>query len=148
MHLRRAMLLFAIVLGLAAMAAALTRPPAERANPRPAPPRSAVPARTPRLPAEVRLDTARRPRTRVVRAGRRTIVTVDVKDPGQVELAGLGLTASAEPLTPARFDVLAPKAGRYEVLYTPAGELASRRAGVLKVSSGGSSAPAGTGSER
>jgi hypothetical protein len=133
MHLRRAMLLFAIVLGLAAMAAALTRPPAQRA---PAPPKAPSPSlaiRETRPAAQVRFDAALKPRTRSIEAGRRTVVTVDVEHPGQVELEGLDLTAAAEPLTPARFDVLALRAGRHEVLYTPAGELASRRSGVLRV---------------
>jgi hypothetical protein len=146
MHLRRAMLLFAIVLGLAAMAAALTRPPAQRRTAPSAAPPPALAVRETKPAAQVGFDTALRARTRSIKVGRRTVVTVDVKKPGQVELDGLGLTAAAEPLTPARFEVLALRAGRHDVLYTPAGELASRRAGVLRVSSGGSAA--GAGSER
>jgi hypothetical protein len=138
------MLLFAIVLGLAAMAAALTRPPAQRRTAPSIPPPPALAQREAKPAAQVRFDTALRARTRNIQAGRRTVVTVDVEKPGQVELAGLGLTAAAEPLTPAHFDLLAVKAGRYEVHYTPAGELASRRAGVLRVSSGSASGAAGS----
>jgi hypothetical protein len=138
------MLLFAIVLGLAAMAAALTRPPGQRRTAPSIPPPPALSQRESKPAAQVRFDTALHARTRRIQAGRRTVVTVDVEQPGQVELAGLGLTAAAEPLTPARFELLALKSGRYEVLYTPAGELASRRAGVLRVSSSGSGAVAGS----
>jgi hypothetical protein len=127
------MLLFAIVLGLAAVAAAVTRPPAPRA-PTPATAGSpSPPARETTPTTQVHFDAAGRKRTRSIQAGRRSVVTVAVEDPGQVELDGLGLTANAEPLTPARFDVLALRAGRHDVLYTPAGEIASRRLGVLRV---------------
>jgi hypothetical protein len=133
MHLRRAMLLFALVLGLSAMAAAVTRPRhVSHPRPRPAPP--SVPARVAPPPVHVRFSDRGRPRRRSIEAGRRAIVTISVRRPGQVDVAGLGLTASAEPLTPARLDVLAPKRGRFSVLYTPAGELAARRLGALVVS--------------
>jgi hypothetical protein len=138
------MLLFAIVLGLAAMAAALTRPPEQRRTAPSIAPPPALAHRESKPAAQVHFDTALRAHTRTIQAGRRTVVTVDVATAGQVELAGLGLTAAAEPLTPARFELLAVKAGRYEVLYTPAGELASRRAGVLRVSSGNASGAAGS----
>jgi len=141
------MLLFAIVLGLAAMAAALTRPAAQRSTSSPAPPPPGRATRETRPAAQIRFDTAQRPRTRTTQVGRRTVVTVDVENPGQIELDGLGLSAAAEPLTPARFDLLALRAGRYDVLYTPAGELANRRAGALRVSAAGGS-DAGAGSER
>ena len=132
MHLRRAILLFAIVLGLAAMAAAVSRPTARDTASRPPPART--PAKRKGAPtAQVRYDLTRGARSQIVPAGRRIIVTVAVDRPGQVGLEGLGLSAPAEPLTPARFDVLAPKPGRYPLRYTPAGETSSRSAGVLRV---------------
>jgi hypothetical protein len=126
------MLLFAIVLGLAAMAAAVSRP---RARDTASPPQPATnPAKRKGPPtAQVRYDLTQRARTQVVPAGRRIVVTVAVNRPGQVELEGLGLSAPAEPLTPAHFDVLAPKPERYPLRYTPAGENSSRSAGVLRV---------------
>ena len=126
------MLLFALVLGLSAMAAAVTRRDVSHPRPRPAPP--TVPARAVPPPIRVRFTDRGRTRRRRIEAGRRAIVTVSVRHPGQVDVAGLGLTASAEPLTPAQLDVLAPKPGRFSVLYTPAGELAARRLGALLVS--------------
>jgi hypothetical protein len=134
MHLRRAMLLFAIVLGLAALAAALQRPSTNR-SPKPSvEPPPALAQREARPTPQLRFDADNPRQRRRLGEGRRASVTVNVVKPGQVELAGLGLTAAAEPLTPARFDVLTPRPGRYEVLYTPAGELASRRVGMLIVS--------------
>ncbi|HEU0024942.1 MAG TPA: hypothetical protein VFQ12_09940 [Thermoleophilaceae bacterium] len=124
MHLRRALLLFAIVLGLAALAAALSRP-ADRggAEPEPttAPPASTA---TPRAPAAVSFQ-ASRPRRRGLDAGRAAEVLVVVDSPGQVEIPGLGLSAPADPLTPARFDVLEDEPGRYPILFSPASVPAS-----------------------
>ena len=48
---------------------------------------------------------------------------------GQVELSELGMSANADALTPARFDVLAADPIRVAVRFTPAGadELRGRR---------------------
>lgn len=135
MHLRRALLLFAIVLGLAAVAAALSTPPQQRrAEPRRAdrPP----PRRQPRAAAQVTRILFRqrgRPAVRRLDVGQAAVVTVEVERPGQVELPALGMAASAEPLTPATLEVLPPSAGRYQLRFTAAGELASERLGVLAV---------------
>ena len=132
MHLRRALLLFAIVLGLAAIATSLSRPPESRDEPAtdtaqaPAPSTGGEPA-TARFPAEGE------PRLRRVPAGRAATVTVAVSEPGQVTIPGLGLSAPAEPLTPARLDVFAPEAADYEVRFTPAGEGAGRTVGTLEI---------------
>ena len=131
MHLRRAMLLFALVLGVAAMAAALSSPRDNRLSPKrgaePVPPAEAA-----QQPLRARFNTAAKARTRTIEVNRRAVVTVSAQRPGLAELDGLGLTAATQPLTPARFDVLASRAGRFEVLYTPAGELKARRVGVLE----------------
>jgi len=50
-----------------------------------------------------------------------------------VELAGLGQTAAAEPLTPARFEVLESQAGRYKVRFTPATDTEARTLGTLLI---------------
>ena len=41
--------------------------------------------------------------------------------PGTVVIPGLGLSASADAVTPARFDVLEHRPGRYPILFAPAG---------------------------
>ena len=133
MHLRRALLLFAIVFGLAALAAALTRP-ADRSDddPEPTPPALVEGAAE---PTDVVFD-ASTPRRRGLDAGRSAELLVEVDDAGQVEIPGLGLSAAANPLTPARFDVLEDRPGSYPILFARASADASAepdRAGTLVI---------------
>lgn len=139
MQLRRALLLFAVVLGLAALAASLSRPredtrdgtpaagaesgaPAEGARQTPAD-GARAPVATAKPPAEgtklVSFD-ASRPRARRVEAGRALTVTVAVEAPGTVEIASLGLSAAADSLTPARFELLEREPGRHTIRFAPA----------------------------
>ena len=132
-RLRRALLLFAIVLGLAALVAGLSGP-ADRSDRAPGgggPPAATEPALS-SGPAEVRFDAAE-PRRRAVLAGQAAEVYVEVDRPGQVEIPDLGLSAVAEPTTPARFDVLQHQPGSYPMRFVPAGEEPSERAGTLVV---------------
>jgi hypothetical protein len=141
-HLRRALLLFAIVLGLAAIAASLSRPSNQpRQNP---PPTTPSPMRTekPQLapggasasgPPEPLLLSAKRHETRHLRAGQPATLEVAVDEPGQVQLAALGMSSTAEPHTPARFDILVRDQGRYPVNFTPSGGDETRPAGTLIV---------------
>jgi hypothetical protein len=50
-----------------------------------------------------------------------------------VALEGLGLVAAAEPLTPARFDVLGRRPGRHRVRFTAAGGDEAATVGTLAV---------------
>ena len=139
MHLRRALLLFAIVLGFAAIAAWLAPPPTDEdadepsttvEAPAPAPDDRAPAARA---PEELGFVTGEEePERRRVEAGRRAVVTVAVQDSGQVSIEGLGLLQSAEPGTPARFDVLLTRAGRYEITFQPV-EGRPERIGIIEV---------------
>ncbi len=138
MELRRALLLFAIVLGLAAIVTSVSRPP-ERAqrDDRSGPPAGSTrsPAANPRrndLPAQVSFSAAK-PGARRLEVGRPGTVIVKVPLPGQVELEGLGLSASAEPLTPARFEVFAARPGRHRVRFTPSPGREARSAGTLRI---------------
>jgi hypothetical protein len=142
-HLRRALLLFAIVLGMAALVASLSRPVEERRDnsaareseePREPGPPTARPAPEPSLPPELSFE-ASEAETMKLRAGAAVTVEVSVEEPGSVEIPGLGLNSPADPLTPARFDVLASRPGRYELLFTPAGGNPSEPAGRLVVTS-------------
>jgi len=73
-----------------------------------------------------------------MRAGEAATLEVAVDEPGTVEIPDMGLSAAAEPVTPARFDVLATRPGRYELLFTPAGgDRESEPAGRLVVTSSG-----------
>jgi hypothetical protein len=137
-HLRRALLLFAIVLGLAAIVTSITRPGddrQERQPPPPAPAQEAAPKRD-SANAEVkqlRFEATGKPRAQRLALGRPAVVIVEADQPGQVDVEGLGLTAPTAPETPARFDVLADEAGRYELRFTPAGRDESELAGTLVV---------------
>lgn len=138
-HLRRALLLFVIVLGTAALVASLSRPVEDRdERDRPVDPGPATaapgPAADPPKPVsfDAALDESRRLRT-----GRAATLEVSVGEPGNVEIPGLGLSAPAAPLTPARFDVLPARPGDYSILFTPAAGDGSEPAGRLVVTSAG-----------
>jgi hypothetical protein len=152
-HLRRALLLFAIVLGMAALAASLSRPVADRADDRAAQPpaeqqREREPARPAPRPPTAAPTPSSAPRapltfaagadeTRRVRAGEAATLEVAVDEPGSVEIPGLGLTATADPLTVARFEVFPSRPGRYEIVFTPAAGDDATPAGELVVTSAG-----------
>jgi len=141
-HLRRALLLFAIVLGMAALVASLSRPVEERrddsaqSEPREPEAPTASPTPAPDVPEALSFDAAENETMRL-RAGDAATVEVAVEEPGSVEIPGMGLSATADPVTPARFDVLASRPGRYELLFTPAGGSPSEPAGRLVVTSAG-----------
>jgi hypothetical protein len=134
-HLRRALLLFAIVLGLAAVAASVSRPGDERDATPPArtlPEPTVAPAPgSPPAGVEVFFDAAA-PRSQGMQAGTAATVYVSVPQAGQVEIPDLGLSSPAEPLTAARFDILHSSTGRFPIQFVPAGA-EPRRAGTLVV---------------
>jgi hypothetical protein len=121
-HLRRALLLFAIVLGLAAVAASFSRSGDEAAEspPAAAPEQPTVsPGPSAERPTRLRFNAAR-DQTRRLEVGRPATVEVAVDEPGQVEIPLLGLSSPAGPVTAARFDVLPSEARRYPIVFTPA----------------------------
>ena len=128
--MRRAILLFALVLGLTALAAAVSPSRSkDDAAVVPASPVSAAEA----LPRQVVLDTRRSRRPQVLRArvGEHIVLSVLASDGGLATVPRLGRTASVSPAAPARFDVLAPPAGRYDVMFEASGSGEPRRAGTL-----------------
>lgn len=140
MELRRALLLFAIVLGMAAIAISVSRPP-DRGQERDA--GNGFEATAPRAPqakprpngihvAQINFAAAH-PTLERLAAGRAATVSVSVPAPGQVELDGLGLSAAADPMTPARFELLENRPGVYEIRFTPAGGGVQQDAGKLAV---------------
>jgi hypothetical protein len=141
-HIRRALLLFAIVLGMAALVAALSRPVDERRSRTVTSeqPEAGAPTATPGRQAEaqsvVSLDATEN-QTKKVAEGSAVTVEVSVGDPGDVQIPDLGLSAAAEPFTPARFDILADELGSYELLFSPADGADPEPAGKLVVTSAG-----------
>lgn len=139
MHLRRALLLFAIVLGLAAVAASVSRPGDDSRDSEQAvsPPRTqgeptVSPGTAGEPPVTLRFN-AEREQIRRLELGRAATLQVSVDEPGQVEIPLLGLAAPAEPVTPARFDIFASEAGRYPIGFTAASEDEPRPAGILDI---------------
>ena len=139
MHLRRALLLFAIVLGTAAFVASLSQPAEERPEPnRSGEPRvpTATPAPSSRPKRPISFE-ARRDESRRVRAGQAATLEVAVTEPGSVEIPSLGLSSPAAPLTPARFELFPAEPGDYEIVFTAAADAERRPAGRLVVTSAG-----------
>ena len=140
MHLRRALLLFVIVLGLAAVLASVSGPrdasddPGEETLIEAEQP----PTASPGVPAAVELTLfAAEPQPQRIRAGQAATLFVEVEEPGQVAIPDLGMAAVAEPLTPARFDVLTRQTGRHPIEFQPAGaDDAQVRVGTLVVVEG------------
>ena len=137
MELRRALLLFAIVLGIAAIATSLSGPDnreekTERSRAEPATP-SAGPQPEGTEPAAISFTTQGTPVTERLGSGRAAAVIVEVGRPGQVELAGLGLSDTADPLTPARFDVFERRPGSYDVRFIPAQSGEVQTIGELRI---------------
>jgi hypothetical protein len=121
--LRRALLLFAIVLGAAAIASSIARSPERDRAPAsdttsegaPQATEAVATAASPRATRAVTVRAGRRLRAVELSPGRPLTLIVAVKAPGQVEIPRLGLIEDAEPLTPARFDLLVSSPGRYLV---------------------------------
>jgi hypothetical protein len=138
-HVRRALLLFALVLGVAALAAAVSQPRqgAREAQPREPGAPTATPARPSDqagfAPTSIEFPAGAGRPTRRLEAGRSATVTVQVTEPGEVTLEGLGLVAAAEPLTPARFEVLESRPARHRVRFTPAGTDEATTVGTLAI---------------
>ena len=76
---------------------------------------------------------AARDQTRHLAAGQPATVVVEVEEPGQVEIPLLGVDSPAEPLTPARFEVLTSEVRRYPITFTPASGDETAPAGTLAV---------------
>ena len=123
MHLRRAVLLMALVLGVVALVEALVPVPRERRAAEPGI-RAPLPAPAPRGGAlrtlRLRYPSPRRvPRLRVA-AGAHLVLEVATSTAGLASVARLDLVQAAEPGTPASFDVLIAQPGTYAVAFDPA----------------------------
>jgi hypothetical protein len=135
-HLRRALLLFAIVLGLAALATSVSGPSREDdAERRSEPPQVSEASPGPGAPGhtELRLEGRRGKRRAALEEGQAATLVVPVTEPGQVELPELGLTSSGAPLTPASFELIGDERGSYAVTFRPADSDEPRTLGKLIV---------------
>src|SRR3954447_4197435 len=126
-HFRRAILLFALILGLAALVAAVS-PTRVTTGPALAPP-SAGPRTEPAIRALAFSVGGKR--VRRAREGEHVVVSVASEAGGLATIPRLGRTASVGPAAPARFDLLAPPPGRYDVLIAVSGTSEPKRIGSL-----------------
>jgi hypothetical protein len=126
MQIRRVLLLFALVLGLSAVVASTAPQPDTTGDDEAgdtvstAPSASPVPARS--GPEVVRFSAGQRRGslpTRRVPVGSSFVLEVSVPRPGDVVVDQLGLRESADPLTKARFAVLARPPGTYAIGFDP-----------------------------
>jgi hypothetical protein len=140
-ELRRVLLLFAIVLGVAAVITSVSQPR------NPGGERDAAPAGPPSTPraepgpgapprAELEIEDGARPALERLEIGRPATLSVKVREPGFVEIPSLGLSGFGEPLTPARFEILAREQGSHTVRFTPSGQSESRTIGTLRIEAG------------
>jgi hypothetical protein len=118
-HLRRALLLFALVLGLTALVASIAPPPRHEAA-APAPTPDTESASPPVTLAWTFPPAGHKPAVRRVTTGAHLVVAVSARAAGQASIPKLGRTIAMTETTPARFDLVAPPAGRYDVLFQPA----------------------------
>jgi hypothetical protein len=125
-HLRRAILLFALVLGLTALAAAVS-PSRDKG----VPPTAAPAVLAPSKPLARTIVFPPRPVVRRARVGEHLVLALESADGGLMTIPRLGRTASVSPDTPARFNLLAPAAGRYDVLFAASPLDEPRLAGTL-----------------
>lgn len=132
MHLRRALLLFAIVLGLAALVASVSTPVDEPEKPSQSQAEGRATRPDTASRAVVRRFGPKHPR-RSLAAGTPATLIVSVGLSGLVEIPSLGLSAPAEPNTPARFDVLEDEPGVHRISFLPAGRDSRLRLGTLSV---------------
>jgi hypothetical protein len=125
------MLLFALVLGLAALAAAVS--PSRDSGPAVVPAPAPAPAREV-VPRTVAFDAQAGPaRERRVAPGEHVLVSVSSGAGGVATIPQLGRTGTVSPAAPAQFDLLAPGSGRYDVMVETAGSSEPRRVGTLVV---------------
>jgi hypothetical protein len=127
-------LIVGAVLLMAAVTASLAPAPRETDDGRSDQPPPATRPPENRAPGAVRelaID-ARRPATEEVARGTHVVLRVSVPSAGEVTVPGLGLTGFASPGTPAVFDLLAERTGRFDVMLEAA-EGEPRRAGTLVV---------------
>ena len=122
-QLRRVLIAFAVVLAAVSLGAALTAPDEEGGEPATTTPQTARSASPGAVRTTLRHPVEEEPPVRQVRAGAQVVLTVSARTAGNVEIPGLGLLQPVAPGTPAVFDLLASRPGRFTVtLVTPSGE--------------------------
>jgi hypothetical protein len=135
MHLRRALLLFAIVLGLSAIVASVSRTDRGKhgagAGHAEAP--QALPQQGFARPVRVTFSSSDHNRVRRVPVRHAVEATITARRAGLGAIGRLNVSGPTEPNTPARFEIFQTRPGRFPVSFTPAGTSDSKRLGTLVV---------------
>jgi hypothetical protein len=133
-QLRRGLIAFALVLAAVTAAAALSSTGGGDSGGA-GPAAAARPAGPPPVVVDFRHPAAKQVPERPVRLGSHVILHVSAAVTGTAEVDGLGLVQPVEPATPAAFDLLATRPGRFDVTVVPAGGERTR-VGTLVVGGG------------
>jgi hypothetical protein len=112
------------------------KPPADAGAGPEAIPGTASPSPAHNPPQALSFEAGSRDRRRLAQ-GRAATLEITVDEPGTVDVPDMGLTASADEHTPARFEVFPARAGAYAILFRPANSDRSRPAGTLVVTTSG-----------
>ena len=140
MAARRLLIIMVVLLTISTLAAALVPPPEERAGTGQTTSSTATTSRSKEPPTGGRLvdvevavrSQRERPREIDVEPGDQLSLLVTSVKPGEVSVPAFGLLEFAGPGSPARFDILIEKAGRYPVHFQGAGTVATIVAGVSR----------------
>ena len=134
MQVRRALVAFVVVFAIVTLIAAISAPREDDDSPAttdPAP--RAAPSTT--VTVRFRHPVEGAPPVRLVRRGSHLAIRVEAGVAGDVEIPGLGLIQPVAPGTPAVFDVLANRTGRFDLsLRSVAAE--RTKLGTLEVANG------------
>ena len=114
MQVRRALIAFALVFAAVTAVSVISASREEDDGPA-APPPAPRPAAATTVEVAFRHPVQGVPPVRDIPTGSHVVITVQAAAPGNVEIADLGLLQPVGPGTPAVFDVLADRPGRYDV---------------------------------
>ena len=117
MHLRRVLLLMAMVLLLTAVVVAVAPPRRRQADVAAGPPPSPPSGSTAPRGVDLRFPPPKRLPIVSLMPGDHALVRLSAAQTGEASV--MGLVDTAEPGTPATFDLLAPAPARYAVTFTP-----------------------------
>ena len=121
MQVRRALVVFVVVFAVVTLIAAIAAP-REETDDTPVPP-AAVQQQAATVTVPFRHPVEDAPPVRELRRGSHAVIRVEAGVPGDVEIPALGLVQPVVPGTPAVFDILATRSGRFDVsLLSVAGE--------------------------
>jgi hypothetical protein len=117
MHMRRVLILVAMVVLLTGVVVAITPPARRQVDSSPGPPPASPDRRSEARDVSLRYPPPEKPPVVSLVPGDHTVVQVTTTTAGEAGV--MGLTDTAEPGTPATFDLLVPGPASYAVTFTP-----------------------------